>query len=800
MKILWSYLKSAVYNIRRNKAYALFYVLGTALTFVFITIILHAVRLVTSDEPPMLYGDRIITVSQIGYPDVKGVYYGGILQTEQGQFFHALKDKCELTAFDNNEVVLADMGDRIQFTEADFVGGDYFDMYQFDVLEGRLFDRASADRGDKVAVVRESLAKSCFPDGEAVGKKVTVQEVEYEIIGVVADYSLFVAPTTANIWLPYRYNRFIPSGGFNYKLHLLFSESMGKPQMKEAVCNLMQATYENRNLDVQLTPDKIYTQREERIRQYGTDILLYGAGAALFLLLVIPALNIVTLNFSNAEARASEMALSRAIGATRRSVFGQLMGENLLLVLIGAGIGIALMLPVASGIQHLAAGGALGERVTLLADLDGWVLAGQVLPLVLLFAFLSGGLPAYWVAKKNIAHVLKGDEGQDVFGRRRKGLGVLLVEQVFIGLVLMLCLSSLLDAVRQYRQPGMLDTENAYIAIFMPYAEEMRKDPNLYVNTVRSNRVALEHLKGHPSITDVCITCNMLPYTRGSNSYTADTVQINARKIHFTPKFIQPNILDALGLHLEDGSWFTEERHLEDGSAPVVVTRQLADAAGWTDAVNRQFVYKGQTYTVIGVVDGVKQHVFEESPEAILFLLPENRVPGFIEFLVKVKKDHDADFYAAIHKEFQQSSVHDKAQLVLYSLEESKEMSMFGTMLSVVAQAVPVLFLFFFAFIGTFGIFWLQSEKRLKEYALRLALGATRKQLLGMVIGESLAVSALASLPAVLLSFFIFDLTWVNVSVVVATVVLMAFFSVFSACYPAYKVSKVNPAEALHYE
>lgn len=412
MKILWSYLKSAVYNVRRNKAYALFYVLGTALTFVFITIILHAVRLVTSDEPPMLYGDRIIVVRNVGIQDVNGVYYGGIFPTEQEQLFRALEGKCELTAFDNNEAVLADMGSRMQFTAADFVGGDYFEMYQFDVLEGRLFDRASADRGDKVAVVGESLAESCFPDGEAVGKKITVQNVEYEVIGIIADYSLFVAPTTANIWLPYRYNHFVPSYNFCYNLYLLFSESMGKPQMKEAVCNLMQATYENRNQNVQLAPDKIYTQKEERIREFGTDILLYGAGAALFLLLVIPALNIVTLNFSNAEARASEMALSRAIGATRRSVFGQLMGENLLLVLIGAGIGIALMLPVASGIQHLAAGGALGERVTLLADLDGWVLAGQVLPLVLVFAFLSGGLPAYLIAKRNIAETLKGGDKQ----------------------------------------------------------------------------------------------------------------------------------------------------------------------------------------------------------------------------------------------------------------------------------------------------------------------------------------------------------------------------------------------------
>ena len=412
MKILWSYLKSAVYNVRRNKAYALFYVLGTALTFVFITIILHVVYLITSDEAPMLYGDRIVTSPSLGYRDKQGNWIYGIYATEQEQFFRSLDGKYELYSFEHPETVLANVGGQAKFTQVDFVGGDYFEMYQFDVQEGRLFDRASADRGDKVAVVRESLAKSCFPDGEAVGKKITVQNVEYEVIGIIADYSLFVAPTTANIWLPYRYNHFVPSYNFCYNLHLLFSESVSKPQMKEAVCNLMQVTYENRNQDVQFAPDKIYTQREERIRQYGTDIMLYGAGAALFLLLVIPALNIVTLNFSNAEARASEMALSRAIGATRRAVFGQLMGENLLLVLIGVGIGIALMLPMASGIQHLAVGGALGERVTLLADLDGWVLAGQVLPLVLVFAFLSGGLPAYLIAKRNIAETLKGGDKQ----------------------------------------------------------------------------------------------------------------------------------------------------------------------------------------------------------------------------------------------------------------------------------------------------------------------------------------------------------------------------------------------------
>lgn len=63
MKIVLSYIKTALYNIKRNKAYAIFYILGTTLAFVFIAIILHVVKLITTDAEPMLYGDRIVTVS-----------------------------------------------------------------------------------------------------------------------------------------------------------------------------------------------------------------------------------------------------------------------------------------------------------------------------------------------------------------------------------------------------------------------------------------------------------------------------------------------------------------------------------------------------------------------------------------------------------------------------------------------------------------------------------------------------------------------------------------------------------------
>lgn len=407
MKIVLSYIKTALYNIKRNKAYAIFYILGTTLAFVFIAIILHVVKLITTDAEPMLYGDRIVTVSGSQLYNMQGQYIGGIYPMEMEQFFAALKGY-EMVSYDNDESSIVYMNDQLKAVDVSFIGGDYFKMYQYRFIDGTSFDREDAREGKKVAVIKESLARVGFPGGKAVGEKIKIQGIEYEVIGVVADYSMFSAPTLASVWIPYRYNKFIPSAHFCYNVNILFPEDMDVTQMKELVCNNVRATVENRGMTVDILPEKIYTKKEERIREYGTNIMLYGAGAAIFLLLIIPALNIVTLNFSNMESRASEIAISRAIGATRISVFFQIMGENFFLVLIGAILGVLLVLLMSYGVQSLVLGGSLNEKMLLIASLDMSVIWCQVLPLAILFSLLSGGLPAYLITRKNIAEVLKG--------------------------------------------------------------------------------------------------------------------------------------------------------------------------------------------------------------------------------------------------------------------------------------------------------------------------------------------------------------------------------------------------------
>jgi ABC-type antimicrobial peptide transport system permease subunit len=169
-------------------------------------------------------------------------------------------------------------------------------------------------------------------------------------------------------------------------------------------------------------------------------------------------------------------------------------------------------------------------------------------------------------------------------------------------------------------------------------------------------------------------------------------------------------------------------------------------------------------------------------------------------YVVRVKDKEGGYFAGAFFKEFNRFLTPDVASPRFVTLDNMKEISTFGNKLTLVLFIIATLFLTIFAFIGIFGVFWLHSKKAFREYALRIALGATKKRLMLLVISESLFVTGFAMLPGLLLSLLIYDYASEQGIAVGVTVFTMLLFSVISAWYPAWKVSKVNPAEALQYE
>jgi hypothetical protein len=563
-----------------------------------------------------------------------------------------------------------------------------------------------------------------------------------------------------------------------------------------------------------------------------SDMFQYGGMVALFLFLLIPALNILSLGSAHTNNRADEIAIRRAFGAGRLSSFLQIMTENLLLVVAGSIAGLLLAVPVMNTVQQMIPGESAMGNVSLVGQIDYAVIFAGVLPAMLVFSLLSGGLPAYLISKRNIASVLKGDSGRQYGGfygsaatgtqgsiragkrfktrpvlkmlwnSRRSYYGIF-TEQVLVTVILMLSAVSVLESVKKYRAPGMLDVEHTFVIGYMYTimmgditAEEMK-------NTAQGMETLVGNLRKLPYIRAITRGINLTPYMRNDEYYTlvaSDSIRIDDRKFLTILKISDEYGASVLNPDIEEGSWFQENRALPDGSLPVIITRQFADKAGWTTAVGKKIQYRSKSFTVVGVVTGLKQEPFVLSPAAIVVPQFAFSSGDYAEDLVKIKPGMEREFIEAFHREFTRLVAGEKLEPVINDVQSLKRMYVSGSILPVVLQGIPTLFLFIFAFIGTFGLYWMISQKRMKEFALRIALGSTKKRLMRFVIGESLLITCVALLPALALSFFIYEYDTVHIIAVSATVFIMLLFAIISAWYPAWTVSRVNPAEALQYE
>ena len=379
--------------------------------------------------------------------------------------------------------------------------------------------------------------------------------------------------------------------------------------------------------------------------------------------------------------------------------------------------------------------------------------------------------------------------------QRRKQLGIF-IEQVLVALVLMLAVVSVVEAVKKYTTPGLLDADNT-IVIHVLYTKDVAEEEKTKV--MENLEVIAANLRKLPCVEAIAAIKNLMPYGDNDEQYyrMSDSIYVDDRQFLAVMKYSDEFGAAVLKPKMEEGAWL-ENRALPDGSAPVVITRQLADKAGWTSATGKKLTVKGRSYTVVGVAAGLKQMAFSPSPVAMV--IPLYVANSEYHYVVRIKVGMQQEFIDAFSGEFQRLISDERIYPRMLVTQDMKAVGVFSSIFGVVLQSIPTAFLFLFAFIGTFGLSWMTSRRRLTEFALRIALGSAKGQLMYIVIGESLLLTAIAVTPALLLSFFIYEYTAVHAVGVGVTILTMLLFSAISAWYPAWKVSRVNPAEALQYE
>jgi ABC-type antimicrobial peptide transport system permease subunit len=374
------------------------------MAFIFVTLILQLLRIFSSDYPPITNADRIIRLEH--FTDSEGQGLGGISSYEINSFLESMKDFEYISLYHHNAINIVANG-RLHFSGVAFVNADFWEIFDFEFLYGRPFSKEDCINRKTGVVITESISQSYFNTGNSVGKKIRFQQREYEIIGIVKDPSIFVTPTDiCTVWAPYVFDKFIPDGSRTYTVDILTPLTMSVDESKEKTAKAVSHYFENKNRKVDFPPQKIHTMKSSK----STDgnMFQYAGWVTLFLFMLIPALNILTLSNANTSNRAEEIAIRKTFGASRMSSFFLIITENLILTLIGASIGLTLAVPAMNMIQKNIMQGSFMGDLSLVSGIDYQVIFIGILPAAIVFSLLSGGIPAYLISKRPVAQVLKG--------------------------------------------------------------------------------------------------------------------------------------------------------------------------------------------------------------------------------------------------------------------------------------------------------------------------------------------------------------------------------------------------------
>ena len=307
-----------------------------------------------------------------------------------------------VNSYVNNQKLALD----IKFTDQEF-----WEILDFNFLEGKAFGQQEVDNSSRVAVINENTRKQYFGTGEAVGQYIEVDQVKYRVIGVVEDVPVLRLHSYADVWVPVTLrDQDLKGTGLHgeYFATIKARQVADIPKIKEEYARMMtQVPIPNPKevKELHSYPDTVFESFVRTFIGKGQQVkvgLVYAVLTGLTLLfMLLPTINLVNINISRIMERSSEIGVRKAFGASSTTLIGQFVVENIFLTLLGGLLGAGLSAVVLelindSGIITYAA-----------LDLNLRVFAWGLL-LCLVFGLISGVYPAFKMSRLQAVEALKG--------------------------------------------------------------------------------------------------------------------------------------------------------------------------------------------------------------------------------------------------------------------------------------------------------------------------------------------------------------------------------------------------------
>jgi putative ABC transport system permease protein len=620
--------------------------------------------------------------------------------------------------------------------QGSFVTANFFDVMGIRPIRGRVFTVANETEGqDAVVVLSHGLWQRVFGGADDVlGRTMTLNGRPHEVIGVVPPELQW--PNEAELWTPLAPSQGARESRGGFWLPVMgrmkpgISPEQAQTEMSGISARLEEAYPQNRGFGAYVVP--LHKQLVGEIER-PLVILLASVGFVLF----IACANLANLMLGRTSARRKELAIRTALGAGRARLLRQLVTEAFVLALLGGGIG--LLLAYWSIVSFIAIGGGVIPRPDAIA-IDGRVLA-FTLALATLSALLSGLLPALYASRAAVADNLREGARQNTGTASHRTRSALVAAEIALALMLLTGAGLLIRTLwsMQRVDRGFSVERIATAAVSLPgtlYAGPAE------VRTFYSR--LLERVRALPGVESAATGTGVYqPLVTNSGIYSIEgrALPPPEERVEYPVEAVSPGFFETLGVSLASGRTFGEQDHAE---APrvVIINETLAQAI-WPgqDPIGRRMRGGGEDsqapwMTVIGVIKDIRRADVQRTIRPELYMCALQVTPRTQRILVRTAGDPNA-IVASLRREVQALN----PQLPLFNIRtldsefgETLNQPRFQATLFGVFAAIALLL----AAIGVYGVTSHAVSQRTQEVGIRIALGAERRDVLRLIVGQHL--------------------------------------------------------------
>ncbi|HXR77817.1 MAG TPA: ABC transporter permease [Bryobacteraceae bacterium] len=667
---------------------------------------------------------------------------------------------------------------------------------------GRSFSIEEAEQQQRLVLISYRFWQARFGGShDALSATLVLNGLPYQIVGILpADFQ--IARLDADVWEPHRSRQTVRGAETWFvvgRLRPTVTFDQARAEMSAVARRVNdQLPAAERNRDITVVPLSLYMVGPQ------SRLALWILSGAVFCLLLIAAANVTSLSLARSVARAREMAVRAALGASAGRIVRQLLTEGVLLAAVSGLIG-TLLAVVAIRLIRAFGPGNLPRLNEISLDLRvlGWALTISILA-----GILVGLLPAIAALRRDLRP--SGEEG----GRNVSGGAVTrrirraLVVADFALAIVLLAGAGLL--VRSWWYVNSIDPGFRSERVLMM---ELSAPPTF---SIPAQRTELYHrmlgtIQAVPGVENAGIIGDLFIANNREQVVTVerDDETVSAR-LQFVGDEVSADFFKAIGTPLLRGRFFS----IWDGrdAPPVAIINDAMARRSWPghNPVGRRFKLGPRDsdrpwYTVVGVVGDMRRQGLEREPFPQMFVsLAQSPPPRNVDLFIRTSSDDPMALAGAVRAAVRRV----EKNAPIYGVEPLEQQ--FGTYLAQRRFLTSLLTGFslvalLMAAVGIYGLIQYSIATRTREIGIRMAVGAQAGEIFRMILSEGLKLSLIGLMLGLLEALWLgqagssllFGVTPSDPLTFIVVSLLLIAVAVAACCFPARRAMKIEPIVAL---